>query len=276
MQAIPALFLPRSWTAGFTQLILVAGAITATAPGLTAQQACVERSEWGSRERHCEGRELSMASTGALDIDGGQNGGITVVGGGGADVRVVAEVWAVARDLDQAERLAGEVRIRSEGNRLKAVGPSTRDREAWGVNWRVEVPSDMDLDLNTHNGGIRVEDVSGRLRFDALNGGVALRGLAGDVVGKTTNGGLSIELDGRAWAGRGMDVSTTNGGVEVVIPDGYSADFETGTVNGRMDFGIPITVRGRIDRQIRTQLGEGGSPVRAVTTNGGVRIRSTH
>ena len=47
---------------------------------------------------------------------------------------------------------------------------------------------------------------------------------------------------------------------------------ETGTVNGGMSFGFPITVQGRLGSRVSTQLGSGGPLVRAITTNGGVRV----
>jgi hypothetical protein len=57
-----------------------------------------------------------------------------------------------------------------------------------------------------------------------------------------------------------------------VIPDGYNAVLESGTTNGRMTIDFPITVSGRIDRRIHTELGQGGALVKAITTNGGVTI----
>ena len=53
---------------------------------------------------------------------------------------------------------------------------------------------------------------------------------------------------------------------------GYNARLETGTVNGGMTVDFPVTVRGRIGRRVETQLGSGGPLVRAITTNGGVKI----
>ena len=134
------------------------------------------------------------------------------------------------------------------------------------------VPHDTDLDLETHNGGIAISDVRGRIRFDALNGGVHLRGTGGDVEGHTTNGGLNVDLDGDRWNGSGLDVRTTNGGVTIHVPRGYSARLETGTVNGGISLDFPVTVPGRIGRSLDIELGEGGATVRAMTTNGGVRI----
>lgn len=255
--------------AGITTLLLLLAA-----PASVEAQDCRDWGYTGNYERVCEVREATVQSAGALDIDAGMNGGIQVMGSSRSDVRIHAEVWAHARSETRAEEIMDEIQIRTENGRLRADGPRQRNRESWGVNWRVEVPAGMDLDLETHNGGIEIEGVASQIRFSALNGGVSLNRLAGDVRGKTTNGGVQVDLDGRSWDGRGLDVTTVNGGVEVTMPEGYSADFETGTVNGRIDLDIPMTVSGRIDRQIRAELGGGGAPVRAVTTNGSVRIRT--
>jgi len=96
--------------------------------------------------------------------------------------------------------------------------------------------------------------------------------VGGDVRGATTNGGLQIELDGARWSGTGLDARTTNGGVTVSVPRGYSAELETSTVNGGFDIDFPVTVQGLIGHTLRTTLGDGGPTIRAVTTNGGVRI----
>ena len=60
--------------------------------------------------------------------------------------------------------------------------------------------------------------------------------------------------------------------MELRIPEGYSARLETGTVNGRLDIGFPVTVQGRLDKMLTTELGSGGKLIRARTTNGGVKI----
>jgi hypothetical protein len=60
--------------------------------------------------------------------------------------------------------------------------------------------------------------------------------------------------------------------VNLEIPDGYSARLETGTVNGPMRIDFPVTLQGVIGRHITTQLGNGGAPIKAITTNGPVEI----
>ena len=110
--------------------------------------------------------------------------------------------------------------------------------------------------------------------MQTVNGGVTVEDAAGDIQARTQNGGVNVRLDGRRWDGRGLDVETRNGGVTVDVPDGYSAELETGTVNGRLRIDFPITMRsGLIGRLVSTTLGSGGAPVRVLTTNGGVAIR---
>ena len=97
--------------------------------------------------------------------------------------------------------------------------------------------------------------------------------MGGSVKGSTTNGGLVVELTGDRWDGETLDVSTTNGGVIMSVPENYSAHVETGTVNGSVNTDFPVTVQGRITKQLALNLGSGGATVRAMTTNGGVHLK---
>ena len=233
---------------------------------------CDEQRAGRDSDRHCLTLESDFGDLGRIVVDGGQNGGVQVEGWASDRVEVRAKVWANARSSARAEELAEDVRVQMRDGRLSADGPDTGRRESWGVSWEIMVPRDTDLDIETLNGGISVAEVRGRIVFEALNGRVHLTGVAGDVTGRTTNGGLDIELDGVRWNGEGLDVATTNGGVTLTVPANYSAQLETGTVNGGFDIDFPITVQGRIGRSLSTTLGEGGPRVRAMTTNGGVRI----
>jgi len=225
-------------------------------------------------ERVCNLIERTVPlSGGVLNVDGRMNGGVTVVGENRRDVLVRAQVEAHARTESQAEDLADAIKLHVEDGRIYAEGPETRGHEWWSVSLEVHVPVRTDLDLRARNGGIAVGGVSGRLRMETLNGGIHLAAVNGDVYAETTNGGVHVDLDGDHWEGKGLDATTTNGGVHLTVPSGYSAHLETGTVNGGVDIGFPVTVQGRIGRRITTDLGRGGATIRVVTTNGGVTIR---
>ena len=171
--------------------------------------------------------------------------------------------------------MAKQIRIETSGAKIYASGPDNRRDYHWDVSYEVFVPRRSDLSLEAHNGGIAIADVSGRIDFRVTNGGVVLKRVGGNVKGGATNGGLVVELTGDHWEGDSLDVSTTNGGIVMSIPENYSAHLETGTVNGNLSVDFPVTVQGRISKELAVNLGSGGATVRAMTTNGGVKIRKT-
>jgi len=222
---------------------------------------------------HCEMKEQTMGTTrGVIDINPGLNGGVTIKGWSRGDVLVRAQIQTAAETDSEARSMVQQIRIASGAGQIHAEGPSMDNYHNWSVSYDIFVPHQSDIEAKAHNGGIRIADVRGNIGFDALNGGVTLQRLAGDVHGHTTNGGLTVELAGDRWDGRGMDVATTNGGVKLDVPGSYNAHFETSTVNGSVRTDFPVTVRGRIDHDLSFDSGGGGATIRAVTTNGGVRI----
>jgi hypothetical protein len=223
--------------------------------------------------QHCEVRESTLPA-GPLNVDAGQNGGVSVEAWDRNEIRVRAVVRGSARDEGRARSIAGQVQIQAGGGRVYATGPDLDRREWWSVSYRINVPRKNDLDLSATNGGITIVGVNGNLRFDTTNGGVRLQDVGGRVNGETRNGGLDVRLGGSRWDGDGLDVTTSNGGVTLSIPDGYNAELETRTVNGGLRIDFPVTVTGELNsrRGITTTLGSGGAPIRARTTNGGVKI----
>jgi hypothetical protein len=227
-------------------------------------------------EGNCEIREQTLAMSGApIAIDGKQNGGISVKGWDQGQVLVRARVQTGAPTAAEAADLAKQIRIETSGAKIYASGPENRRNYHWDVSYEVFVPRRADLSLETHNGGISISEVNGKIDFNALNGGVVLRKVGGAVRGSTTNGGLVVELSGDRWDGETLDVRTTNGGVILSIPENYSAKLETGTVNGSINVDFPVTVQGKINKELAVNLGSGGATVKAVTTNGGVRVKRT-
>jgi len=230
---------------------------------------------WGNDRlvNHCEIKEQTLpASDATIAVDGMMNGGISIKGWERNEILMRARIQSAALSQAQADDLARQIKIETAGSKIFASGPKNSTDAWWSVSYEIFVPLRSNLSLKTHNGGIAIQDVTGRLEFSALNGGVNLRRVGGSVKGGTTNGGLNIVLSGNRWDGEAMDVSTTNGGVSVSIPENYSAHLETGTVNGHLSIDFPVTVQGNITKELAVNLGSGGATIRAMTTNGGVKI----
>ena len=227
-----------------------------------------------SRGRHCEVKEQTIAAvSGTLDVDGMRNGGISVKGWERNEILVRSLIQTQAATQAEADSLASQVRVTTAGGEIRADGPEQRNNSHWSVSYEIFVPRQSNLALRTHNGGISITDVRGRINFEAKNGGVSLKRLGGEVKGETVNGGLSVELTGTNWDGAGLNVKTTNGGLSVSIPDNYSAHLETGTINGGFVVSPSIAEVTRETKQLALNLGSGGANLRIYTTNGGVSIK---
>src|SRR5829696_8272196 len=210
--------------------VLIAALVTFTGAAAFAQKggslACRDNSNFNDRlASFCEMREQNLAPSGTpVAIDGRQNGGVAVKGWDQNQVLVRARVRTGAPTTAEAEALARQIRIETSGAKIFASGPESRRDYHWDVSYEVSVPRRADLSVETQNGGIVIAGVNGRIDFTALNGGVVLKRVGGAVRGSTTNGGLVIELSGDRWEGESLDVSTTNGGVIMSVPENYSAN----------------------------------------------------
>ena len=224
---------------------------------------------WG-QAHVCQMRRTTFALPGGRLSVETENGGIQVTGEDRNDVALEARVQAWAPSDADAKDLLNQVVIETANGEVRDHAPkrSHFSREGYAVNYRLRVPRHLAADLHTVNGGVDLSQIEGAIRFATTNGGVSLSRVEGDVQGHTTNGGLDIALAGDTWHGEGLRAETMNGGVDMRIPSGYSAHLETGTSNGPMSIGFPVTVQGRVTRHLEADLGSGGPTVRAETTNG--------
>ena len=224
-----------------------------------------------------EVREMTLPATGSLTVDGGQNGGVRVIGENRNDVLVRACIQTWSKSEEEAKALAAEIKVETAGT-IKAESAS--GAKDWSVSYEISAPRNTSLSLKARNGGISISGVEGNLDFETMNGGVVLRDVAGEVKGRTTNGGVMVSLGGSSWKGSGLDVETTNGGVTLSMANSYAAHVETGTVNGGFSSDFSALSVDRTERwkpaRVSADLNGGGPTIRVITTNGGITIRSAN
>jgi putative adhesin len=235
---------------------------------------------YSSRPRVCDLQETTIGPVGMLDIQPGHNGGIEVKGWDQNSVLVRARLEAWAESDAEARALLSQVRVEAGGGQIRAVGPDTYANRPWDqnrqwvVSFEIFTPWNTNMKLESHNGGISLSDVRGRIEIESHNGGVKLTRVAGDIVGSTHNGGIQVELEGATWDGRQLELSTHNGAVTLSVPAAFSASIETRTERGRLNSDFPISVRGRIDEgNLNFNIGAGGPLIKLSTHNGGIRVR---
>ena len=242
---------------------------------------CSKNNNWGDKSSFSELREQTIPNTSLLDVDGGRNGGIRVVGSDRSDIQIRACIQTWGNTDEEAKAAANNIKI--ETNPKVEAKTNDSKQSNWGVSYEIFVPRSINLKLITYNGGISIKSVEGNLDFEAHNGGISLSEVGGNVKGRTKNGGVSVKLAGNSWKGSGLDVETTNGGVNLSMPENYAARVEAGTVNGgfRSDInGLNVekdeTRRWNRVSKINTTINGGGAPIRVVTTNGGVNINASN
>jgi Putative adhesin len=229
--------------------------------------------QWGEA-RVCQMRRTTFAlPSGRISVNT-MNGGIDITGEDRSDVALEARVSAWAPSESEASDLLSQVVIDTDNGDIRDHGPHSHflSRTGYSVDYHLHVPRHLAADLHTMNGGIDLTRVDGNLRFGTTNGGVSLDHVSGDVEGHTINGGLNVSLDGNGWQGSGLHADTTNGGIDLRVPEHYNAHLETATVNGGISVDFPVTVQGTIKNRLYTDLGAGGPTVHVQTVNGGVNI----
>jgi hypothetical protein len=238
---------------------------------------CQERNERSRLISYCDVRVVQMAApSGPVRAIPGENGGVAVEGWTGRGVEVHARIQGRAETEADARAIADAVRVQT-GATIAATGPETNRDASWFVSFVVYVPANSDLELTTGNGPLSVRGVTGRMALETGNGPLALGDVGGDVHARAQNGPISVTLTGTSWRGTGLDAETQNGPISLSVPEGFNAQLEAGTDNGPFASDIALNVQslrgGRIRGPISATLGDGGPPIRVVTTNGPVSIR---
>lgn len=247
-------------------------AVGQTRASSTDQDWCRDAGRSNDRETFCEVRDLRESGASRLEVLDNSNGSISVTGSSNRNIVVQARVVASAESDADARALVKDVSITLEGGRLRATGPTNLRRQSWWVSYRIDVPSAFDLSLETSNGSVAVTGVKGRIDAESSNGALRLTDIGGRVSARTSNGSVHVALNGRQWDGDGLSVTTSNGSARLDLPDGYNARLIAGTNNGSMTVDVPITLQGRISKQIDTTLGSGGATIEVRTSNGSLRV----
>ncbi|HUU19779.1 MAG TPA: hypothetical protein VMW72_21695 [Sedimentisphaerales bacterium] len=224
------------------------------------------------------------------------NGYITITGADVTDCNLTATITARAMTEEDAKKLAEQttVKLESWGDKLTAKidKPTYMINRSVSVNLEITVPNQTDLELTTHNGSIRITDITGRLNgtthngkvtaeqvsgtteLHTHNGSVICREISGDTQLKSHNGGIKVYYSEAAPSVCNISLITYNGGIELATPRNFSGEVDTSTHNGSINTDLPITVSGKLSkRRLTGTIGTGQGKLHLETHNGSIRIK---
>lgn len=148
--------------------------------------------------------------------------------------------------------------------------------ESWAsVEYTINVPRRARLDgAELVNGSLDIDGVQGDVNASLVNGTVKASGLGGEVKLSTVNGGIQANvatLDGA----KGVQLTSVNGAIVLVVPSGAGADVKASTVNGPItnDFGIKVEDGQFIGHSMNGQIGSGGARIRLNNVNGSIAVK---
>lgn len=180
-------------------------------------------------------------------------GSITVKGTARKDVLVKyanAEEEDAEEDRErneQSDSRSGLKRIGGGGMDLEVTENANQvnvQSNSWNhkINLEIEVPSGMDMQLHTYNGGdLMVSDVQGELTLSNYNGEITALNVSGSVVASTYNGAIKVTFD-RITDGTPMSYSTYNGDIDVTFPSTLKATLKMKTEQGEIFTGFDVKI----------------------------------
>lgn len=155
----------------------------------------------------------------------------------------------------------------------------------------LQVPQDSTLDLHSGDGHINVDGTSGPAKIDTGDGAVEVHNFNGNVRAHTSDGHITVDgvltdvdlhsgdghIDLTARPGskmaNGWLIHTSDGRVEVRLPQDFSAELYAHTGDGHISLDFPVTVNGALERsRIRGKINGGGPLLEITTGDGGIRI----
>jgi hypothetical protein len=228
-------------------------------------------------------RSYTLPAGSTLEISG-RNGQIEVQGSTGTRIEVRAE-REVRADSDETARqwlqkleireetTPSSVKIRTAGEESSWAPPGLGRRIQGKVEYSVRVPAGLVMAFRTENGGVRLQNVNGRITAATTNGGITGSDVAGSLHAETVNGGIRIDL---ASIAGDVEMKTTNGGIRLTIPPDARVTLAASVVNGGIDLDSEFGVQepeGR-NQKFTAPINGGGPTLSATSVNGGVRIRA--
>jgi hypothetical protein len=215
------------------------------------------------------------------------NGSIEVVsqGDGAGNIQVRATVRNPGRVEYEVFQEGDTVKIEAKAD----TGMTLPWGETPGLSIVVSVPVEIDLELETSNGSVRVSGVSGQVLAKTSNGNVSLSSVTGDVRAEASNGRLELEdLRGQVTAetsNGGIDfrgalrpgsqnvLKTSNGSVSVTLVDTSGVELDAAASNGRVGATRPVALAGPArENELVGTIGDGGSRLEIRTSNGSISV----
>lgn len=166
-----------------------------------------------------------------------------------------------------------EIETKYNKHDLNFYNDDSHDNPA-SVEYTLTVPRTVRLDdVKLINGSLDVSGVEGEVRASCINGKLEAENLAGPSHLSTINGLLEARF--AALPSSRVELNSVNGELELTIPSDSKANIDASTVSGTIDndFGLHENKHHYVGRDLRGELGGGGTDIELKNVNGRIDVR---
>jgi hypothetical protein len=253
--------------------------------------------DFGARAWREATEEIRIESAGLTYLEVRTHNGKVAYDGedAAAEVLVVAKKRGGGRTEEAAEEALAAIEVYAEaiGDNSRRVGWRWKEprRSSWqgAVEFEITGPASLGLDVETHNGAIVIDDLSGGAKLVTHNGALTVDAkgpklqaethngciqavFAGDDVALSTHNG---EIEARLLRAGPVSgtITTHNGGVELAVAEGVASQIHCTTHNGHIKMEVPNESTEVSTRLVKASIGGGGPPLAISTHNGSIKVR---
>jgi DUF4097 and DUF4098 domain-containing protein YvlB len=234
-----------------------------------------------------EEKQVPFYPGGKIGIEAGVPGNIKVIGWDKASVRVEAEKIVYYLAPEEAKALISQFPIRVRWNQTSATIRTTSSPTsgaAMEYNLTIYVPKERtDITVNKSQGDFSVDLVNGWIEVTVSEGSLEAKSVSGYFSARIQRGDVRVEMTDNRWKGLEFAVVTQMGSIDLRLPVKFSSALQLETHNGKITVDYPpqivdgepeppeIAIH-KNSQSLKATLGDGGPPVKLVTSSGDVRL----
>lgn len=228
---------------------------------------------------------------GSLISVSNMNGGIEVSSWDKDEIEIIAYKKVKTSSRSDAQKLMKELKIEinESTETIEIATRPSRGRKhdggffswlfghgnySYSVSYELKVPQEVDLNLETSNGGIEVVNITGKLRLETSNGKIIADNISGLARCHTSNGSIRANFQNVNGTDE-MRFKTSNGSIKLYLPSDYGGSVDLKTSNGRIKSDFLLEDRGKRSKtRYKGKINQGASELTCTTSNGSIYLYS--
>jgi DUF4097 and DUF4098 domain-containing protein YvlB len=151
----------------------------------------------------------------------------------------------------------------------------SQNKQGAKVDYQVWLPEDSNLsDIELINGNLIIRNISGKVDAQVVNGSIKASGLSGNSQISSVNGNVNVVYSRNTTSVNNIDVETVNGSIKLYLPEHINAAITADTMHGSIntEFGLEAKKNSFFGKNLRGEIGNGGSLVNLDSVNGNIKV----